>query len=465
MQKLRGFIVDKSRVLGEITGEPWKTILTSRQRLMVMLRWCVLILVLSLPVVSIREMFTSLSPVNFYQRDLIQEYLLAKALLAGEDLYLPLVELAARLLPDLPVIVFSHPTPHPPPVALISLPLALFTYEQAVVIWFIFETICVFLISYLLVDWWNAKRDWKHVLGLAFLMLGSAPFVIDIGFGQLSILLLLFLMFSWQYLRRGNEIVGGIFLGLVMALKLMAWPIVLYLLIKRRWRAVFSSGMVVLLSNGFMALLMGLEQFISYYIDVGPTVSAMYQGDVWNISVWGWGWTLFAGFDSSIAPFVEVSPLFESLTYLAPYAAIVCLLTVVSVGLYHALRLKEFDTAFGILVCISILANPTAWSHYFTWTVIPLAVLWRRLQKFEYPRVEFRLALMVTLLLAYFWRVLGWLVYVLAYMPFADTIAAMIGLATYLPTYVIFVLMSLVSKMGRVQSSHADRTSMGDLDV
>jgi alpha-1,2-mannosyltransferase len=361
--------------------------------------------------------------------------------------------------------VFSHPTPHPPPVALLSLPLALFTYEQAVVIWFIFEIICVFLISYLLVDWWNAKRDWKHVLGWAFLMLGSAPFVIDIGFGQLSILLLLFLVFSWQSLRRGKEIVGGIFLGLVLALKLMAWPIVLYLLIKRRWRAVFSSGMVVILSNGFMLILMGLEPFISYYVEVGPTVSALYQGDAWNISVWGWGWSFFAGLDSSIAPFVKVSPLFESLFYLAPYAAIVCLLTVVSVGLYHALRLKEFDTAFGILVCVSILANPTAWSHYFTWAVIPLAILWRRLQNFKYPRVEFRLALLVTLLLAYSWRVLGWLVYALAYMPFDDTIAAIIGLATYLPTYVTFLLMALIARMGRAQFSHTVKTSMGEIDV
>jgi hypothetical protein len=358
--------------------------------------------------------------------------------------------------------VFSHPTPHPPPVALLSLPLALFTYEQAVVIWFIFEIVCVFLISYLLVDWWNAKRDWKHVLGLTFLMLGSAPFVIDIGMGQLSVFLLLFLAFSWQSLRRGNEIAGGIFLGFVIALKLMAWPIFLYLLIKRRWRAVFSSGMVVIFSNGFMLILMGLEPFISYYVEVGPKISALYQGDAWNISVWGWGWSFFAGFDSSVAPFVKVSPLFESLSYLAPYTAIVCLLTVVSIGLYHALRLKEFDMAFGILVCVSILANPIAWSHYFTWTIIPIAILWRRLQKFRYPRVEFYLILAVTLLLAYSWGILGRLAHALVNMPLEDTIVAIIGLATYLPTYVTFLLMALIARMGRAQFSHTVKTSMGD---
>jgi hypothetical protein len=47
-------------------------------------------------------------------------------------------------------------------------------------------------------------------------------------------------------------------------------------------------------------------------------------------------------------------------------------------------------------------------------------------------------------------------------MPLEDTIVAIIGLATYLPTYVTFLLMALIARMGRAQFSHTVKTSMGD---
>jgi hypothetical protein len=48
---------------------------------------------------------------------------------------------------------------------------------------------------------------------------------------------------------------------------------------------------------------------------------------------------------------------------------------------------------------------------------MPISILLRRLQNFRYPRVEFHLALLVTLLLAYSWAVRDRLAYALVHMP------------------------------------------------
>ena len=116
--------------------QPWSNIIMSPKLPMVVLRTIMSVLLLLVPLMSIVKLPLSLLPKNFYQRDLIQEYLLVKSFSYRQELYLPLADLASRLTPDLPVVVFAHPTPHPPPVALFFLPLSLFSFEQAVLIWF-----------------------------------------------------------------------------------------------------------------------------------------------------------------------------------------------------------------------------------------------------------------------------------------------------------------------------------------
>jgi hypothetical protein len=68
----------------------------------------------------------SLAPPHVYLKDFMQEYLLAKAALGGVNPYLPLPALARQFISPPPVIALDHPTPHPPPVAVLSLPLAVF---------------------------------------------------------------------------------------------------------------------------------------------------------------------------------------------------------------------------------------------------------------------------------------------------------------------------------------------------
>ena len=137
-------------------------------------------------------------------------------------------------------------------------------------IWFVFEVFCVFALSYLLLNWSGLNLGWKRVVGLGLVLLSLEPFVYDLSLGQLSVVLILLLCLCWLCLRRGYDSVGGLFLGVVIAVKLQAWPVVVYLLLRRRWIAVFVALSVVVVSNGVVAYVVGLDQLVSYYFNVGP---------------------------------------------------------------------------------------------------------------------------------------------------------------------------------------------------
>lgn len=447
--ELEKLLSKTKQIVAEWVAEPWRTILVSKQPLMIALRWCLLILWLSIPMFSFRRIVYSLLPAAFYQRDLIQEYLLAKALFTGENLYLPLTELAKRLTPDLPVAIFSHPTPHPPLVALLFLPLALLTYEQAIVAWFVLELLCVVMVSYLIAGWLGKGRNWKWIVMLSLIIIAWEPYVTDIALGQLSFFLLLLLSGAWLCLRENRDVLGGFLLGLVLALKLMAWPIVIYLVLRKRWRAVAAVGALVVVSNVIMGGMIGFDNLFDYYFSIGPAASTTYRGDGWNLSVYSMGWRLFCGANSQIDSLFCVPPLRDVLSPFAPYAAILFSALLTLVGLYFAMRSNAFDIAFGILVCASILVNPVAWIHYFTWLLIPMAVLGRYLYKFSFPHLESLWAFISFFILVYLLSFVSYLAHFLVQLTAKHVPVNLVELLLYLPVFGVLILMGTLIRIDR----------------
>ena len=111
------------------TIHPIQRILASRQPGMVLLKYALVLVAAVIGLISLQLIFRSLLRPYVYQKDFIQEYLLSRAVLDGVDPYLSLPELALRFLGPLPNSVLQHPTPHPPPVAILSLLLGLISYD------------------------------------------------------------------------------------------------------------------------------------------------------------------------------------------------------------------------------------------------------------------------------------------------------------------------------------------------
>jgi hypothetical protein len=389
----------------------------------------------------------SLAPPHVYLKDFIQEYLLGKAALGGVNPYLPLPVLARHFISPPPVIALDHPTPHPPPVALLSLPLALLSYERAAAVWFVFEVVCVFAAARLLVGG-LASPSWAKTLSGGALLLCWHPFWEELGMGQINTLLLVLLAAAWRDLRAGRDVRGGVWLGLMLALKMMAWPLAVYLLLERRWRAAAAVAATAAAAYGGAALLVGAGHFADYFRQVGG-VAALYRHNGGNISFWSFGYRLFEGTrgEVEVLPFFYSPALARLTSFALPAAAL-------AVALVAARRAAEFDTAFALLGGVSLLVNPVAWTHYLVLAALPLAVAARRLFTPDRSRPQVYLAALTALLLLVSRLNADHFLRQFAFRPAASpqvlTVAALPGLLTLIP---VAGLLSLLWLVWRSESS------------
>ena len=311
---------------------------------------------------------------EIYKKDFIQEYLMGKAILSGVSPYLSVVELAARWLPEAGYDRLRHPTPHPPLVGLLGVPFALLEYRAATVVWLGIELLCVGVSIALLARWWGRPLGVRGTALILLGLLGWVPLVEGLWFGQLTTLLFLLLLLAWGALRREADGLGGALLGLIFAIKLAAWPMLLFLALRRRWRAAAAAGVVIALTHGLAAAVLGIEVVRDYYLEVGPQVAALYRGHDTNYSLTTLGTRLFEGFGNNF----RVAPLYAS-PALARLATLLVSGAALSAGMWAALRARSFDTAFGLLVGLGVLLSPIAWTHYLLVILLPAAILLRRM--------------------------------------------------------------------------------------
>jgi hypothetical protein len=322
--------------------------------------------------------YDSFQKPGLYQKDFISGYLMAKAILSGVNPYTPLHELAQRWISGAEFTQLTHPTPHPPMVGFLCLPLGLLSYEKAAALWFIFELLCLLVSICILLRSLGVKLKPKIVASILFFAIGWTPVVQDLWYGQLNPVLLVLFLGAWRSLRSKRDIAGGAFLGALIAFKLAGWPIVLFLAFRRRWSGVLAAVAAALACNLGAAAVLGLNVIRDYYFKVGPAVSAIYRAYEYNISLWTFGSRLFLEFGRKCTtlPLWSSPTLASFLTYFVPVLFL-------GVCFRLALRAKRFDTSFGVLVIAGMLINPVVWIHYLLLATIPIVIVGRRIVRME----------------------------------------------------------------------------------
>src|SRR5262249_34681778 len=133
----------------------------------------------------------------------------------------------------------------------------------------------------------------RIILMIFIPVLGWTPVIQDLWYGQLNTFLFVLLLCAWLALRDNRYIAGGAVLGGMVALKLAAWPLLLFLVLRRKWSAVFAATAVILTTNLLAIAVLGLTIVKDYYLKVGPMVSSLYRTYEYNISTWTFGNRLF----------------------------------------------------------------------------------------------------------------------------------------------------------------------------
>jgi hypothetical protein len=374
------------------------TILYGDRRPLRLTRSLLLALLLVQGLLGLRFALLSLAPPGVYMKDFIQEYLLAQAVVNGVNPYLPLPELADRFLDPLENPIFPHPTPHPPPVILLSLPLALFTYETAALLWLLFEILCLSGSVYLLLSWWGNQPPIGVAALVTIFLIGWGPVTDGLIMGQLMSLLLLLLCLTWTLWRAGRWQLGALLLGLAMALKLVVWPLALLLLLYRRWSALLVLAATFVAANLAAGLMVGLDVVAHYYTAVGAQVETIYRAHEGNFALWGLGWRLFFGTGSTMIGGIHAPPLID-MPEMAALSSLLILFLFLLLVLYFCVTAKRLDVRLAVLVCAAVIANPIAWSHYLVLLLIPLTVTGRHLLDLDFPRTLTNGGLIILLLL------------------------------------------------------------------
>jgi hypothetical protein len=430
---------------------PLKTILLSPQPGMLWTRRGFVAVLLVLGLASFRLALSSLIIPQVYHKDFMQEYLMGKAVLSGLDPYLPIPELASKFLGSLPQINLPHPTPHPPPVLLIGLPFSFLSYEAASVVWFFLELVFIGWTIFLLLRIYSRTPSLPQVVLGTTLILAFRPFIANLGYGQLMTLLLLLLVASWANLRNGKDLVGGLFIGIAIALKLIAWPLVFFLVLKGRWKAVSGSALVFLGANFVAGMLMGFEKIPYYYMKVSQMVTPLYRAYEGNFALWTIGYRFFEGTGSPGLSGIAAPPLLSLPVLAGPFSAAL-VVSFLIVSMLIAIRCRTFDAAFSFVVSSSFLLSPIFWVAYLILALIPMSFIITRLVSLEFPGWETWIAALLLGFLLVPREILVSLLWSLPHKIVAGSAPVFpfaASLVTLLPVIMVLIIMGMVFRLDR----------------
>lgn len=299
--------------------------------------------------------------------DFVQEWLSARNYWTGHPVYEPQqisVERHTGTRYDMASLPWNA---HPPAAVLAALPTGLAAdYRTAHFVWNL-ATLPGWVLAVVVV-FRELRVPWRPdtVLAMVAVTVSSYPVLIQVGQGQLNFVMLPLLVLGWAADRRGLQGWAGVCFGLAAGVKLFPAFVFGYLLFSGRWRALAVAVLAAAALNGIALALFGADTFRDYVRDVLPSLK-VFRASWRNASVTGF-WSRLFGPDS-LATTASVA-----LTSLA----------VVGVVAWLAWRARwrdvaTSDRAFAATLVAMLLVSPLLWTHAFVLLLLPLALLWTRL--------------------------------------------------------------------------------------
>jgi hypothetical protein len=186
-------------------------------------------------------------------------------------------------------------------------------------------------------------QDWR-CYGIALI---SAPAINSVALGTLTSFLLLGTALCWRY--RDNPMVAGAATAVTALLKLFLWPLGVWLVVTRRWRAaIFCAGVGLFLLVGGWAVIdfAGLRSY--------PTILHVLEQVEVPVSY------------SLVGLFGLSGSAETAVTVVLSLAAVV--------AIWWAARGDDGDRrAFAVAVLASLLTTPLLWMHYLLLLFVPIA--------------------------------------------------------------------------------------------
>jgi hypothetical protein len=160
----------------------------------------------------------------------------------------------------------------------------------------------------------------------------------------------------WRW--RDRPLVAGLLTGAMISLKPLLWPLFLWLLVTRRWRASAGAILSGIALNLAAWSIVGFGQITHYLNAASADTSA-----AWHT---GWGVPALLGH--------------LGFGFTAGLIAMLLLSALVAGGVIHAAVVQRNELrALTLTVALALISSPLLWSHYLALLLVPLALLRPRL--------------------------------------------------------------------------------------
>jgi alpha-1,2-mannosyltransferase len=209
------------------------------------------------------------------------------------------------------------------------------------------------MLSALLTLWVLNVRDWR-LYGLLMILW---PVVLAWQAANLTLVLGLGIACLWR--KRDHPLVAGALVAVMISLKPFAWPLGLWLLATRRYRALLYAAACGLAVNAVSWAVIGFNQ-LHAYTQLDAAVNHVMDRRGYSIM----SLVMQLGGGRSLA-----------------YAIGIAVAALVGVACLIAGRRGNAKAALALCVAVCLLATPVLWTHYFALLIVPLALYRPRLDR------------------------------------------------------------------------------------
>lgn len=256
----------------------------------------------------------------------------AKSILDGDPVYPE---------PSLAEVDVGNPALYPPLLMLLVTPLTLLPWSVASILW------AVLLLGAVAAALWILRVRDPICYGLALV---SAPVIAGVAWGNVTLLLVPVVALAWRW--RGNWLRAGVVVGVAIAAKLFLWPLLLWLLGTRRYKAAGAAAVVGAAAIFVPWAVIGFDGLREYpdLLRVAEDVFATHGFSV-----------------ATMAAALGASTSVASWTALGAGVAL-------GVVAWFAGRRGADEVSISIAVVAAILGSPIVWEYYYALVLVPLAI-------------------------------------------------------------------------------------------
>lgn len=186
--------------------------------------------------------------------------------------------------------------------------------------------------------------------------LAWAPFHHALTLNQVTWILWPLLVWTWWCWRRNRWVAGAVGFGLALSLKAFLGVFLLWLVVRREWRAVAVSLATAAAAFAAGLAVYGLDAFRAW---VAAMAGAEWPGAFTNASIRGL-------IDRSLTKNFTGAPPLADVPRVATALYLVAAVSIVVVTLVRTRR-SDVDTSWPALMASALVASPLGWVYYLWW--------------------------------------------------------------------------------------------------